>query len=155
MRVLSQKASFVLVVTFGLVLVWTLAAGAQLIPKSKEDLERQKKQEAKLLREPGLTPKPAPIATERSGGVIRFKEGKTFKVEVKKPRAQLLLVARREPAMGKGGLQRAFRETLRGASAWERGHVSKIAMRKAKTEKAQAKTENIQEEKEKETQKKE
>jgi len=47
--------------------------------------------------------------------------------------------------MGKGGLQRAFRETLRGASAWERGHVSKIAMRKAKTEKAQAKTENVQE----------
>jgi len=144
MRVLSQKASLVLVLTLGLVLVWTLAAGAQLIPKSKEDLERQKKQEAKLLRKPRLTPKPAPIATERSGDVIRFKEGKTFKVEVKKPRAQLLLVARRKPVMGKGGLQRAFRETLREASAWERGHVPKIPMRNAKTEKTQTKTENVQ-----------
>ena len=153
MRAISQKKSLVLVLTLGLILGWTLAAGAQLIPKSKEDLEQQKERQANLLQKPKPASKPDPTSTERTGGVIRFKGAKTIKVEVKKPRVQLFF-RRRDPVIGKGGLERTFRETLRGASAWERGHVPKIAMRKAKGEKIQTETEHAQEVKAEETQEK-
>lgn len=151
MRAISQKRSLVLVLTLGLILGWTLAAGAQLI-LTKKQLEERRKRQAEL-QKPKPAPKPAPTATERTGGVIRFKGAKTIKVEVKKPRVQLFF-RRRDPVMGKGGLERAFRETLRGASVWEKGHVPKIAMRKAESEKTQTKTEHAQEVKGKEIQEK-
>jgi len=144
MRAISQKASLVLALTLGLISGWMLAAGAQLVPKSQKDLERRR------TPAPAVAPRPStPTATERTGDVIRFTGATTIKVDVKKPRVQLFF-RRRDPVMGKGGLERAFRETLRGASAWERGHVPKLAMRKEKSEKIQMKTENVQGVKDKE-----
>jgi len=79
---------------------------------------------------------------ERSaGGVIQLK-GTKIDVKVQKPQVQLFST-RRKPAMGRGELERAFRETLRVASAWGRGHVPKTVVRKKKSGKLQKRTERV------------
>ena len=122
MQTLSRKKQVVLVLIAGLIGGWVFVAQAQLVPQSKRSLKRP----SSVVRQPST-----PSVVQRSaGGVIQLK-GTKIDVKVQKPQVQLFST-RRKPAMGKGELERAFRETLRGASAWGRGHVPKTVVRKAK-----------------------
>lgn len=148
MQALSQKKHVVLVLISGLILGWVLVAHAQLVPQSKRTLDRQRQSPSSVVRQPST-----PSVVQRSaGGVIQLK-GTKIDVQVQKPQVQLFST-RRKPAMGKGELERAFRETLRRASAWGRGHVPKIVARKMKGGKVQPRTEHVQDVKNQEVRRK-
>ena len=148
MQTLSKKKQVVLVLISGLIFGWVFVAHAQLVPQSKRSLDRQRQSPSSVVRQPST-----PSVVQRSaGGVIQLK-GTKIDVKVQKPQVQLFS-ARRKPAMGRGELERAFRETLRGASAWGRGHVPKTVVRKTKGGKLQKRMERVQDVKNQQIQKK-